>query len=69
MSQSFDAASGWPGAPMSERDRSQMPLWPELESELELALAAQADPATDSTPCVATEPSLATSSAVALDGA
>ena len=41
MSQFFDAATGWPLASIQERDRSQLPLWPELESELELALAAQ----------------------------
>ncbi len=43
MSQSFDATTGWPLVTMTERDRSQLPLWPELESELEQALAAQVD--------------------------
>ncbi len=69
MSQSFDAASGWPSAPMPERDRSQMPLWPELESELELALAAQGDVASSHPVYAATECSLGMPPVIALDTA
>ena len=43
MSQIFDEVTGWPLASMPERDRSQLPLWPELESELEQALAAEVE--------------------------